>query len=133
MKTMMAFCTAALLSLTAQAGEYADISIADLKAAIAAKKVTLVDVNGDDSYKEGHIPGAILFEGKDKLAKELPADKASLVVAYCGGPSCNAYRSAAKAAASGTVGPGTDSWMAQCTGETNRTGVSGWPSRMVSR
>ena len=100
MKTMIAFCTAALLSLTAQAGEYADISIADLKAAIAAKKVTLVDVNGDDSYKEGHIPGAILFDGKDKLAKALPADKSSLVVAYCGGPSCNAYRSAAKAAES---------------------------------
>jgi rhodanese-related sulfurtransferase len=98
MKKILAFCTAALLSMTAHAGDYADISIAELKSAIAAKKVALVDVNGADSYKEGHIPGAVLYTGKDALAKQLPADKGTLVVAYCGGPSCNAYRSGAKAA-----------------------------------
>ena len=35
---------------------------------------------------------------KDALAKLLPADKNALVVAYCGGPTCNAYAAAAKAA-----------------------------------
>jgi rhodanese-related sulfurtransferase len=100
MKKIFAACTVALVTLAAQAADYADIGIAELKTAMAAKKVTLVDVNGDDSYKEGHIPGALLFEGKDKLAKQLPSDKGTLVVAYCGGPSCNAYKAAAKAAES---------------------------------
>ncbi|MDZ4288977.1 MAG: rhodanese-like domain-containing protein, partial [Prosthecobacter sp.] len=35
----------------------------------------------------------------DSLASALPKDKNALVVAYCGGPSCNAYQAAAKAAA----------------------------------
>jgi rhodanese-related sulfurtransferase len=100
MNKFLAACTFALVSFAAQAGEYADIGLAELKAAMAAKKVALVDVNGDDSYKEGHIPGAVAFEGKEKLAKQLPADKSTLVVAYCGGPSCSAYKAAAKAAES---------------------------------
>ena len=79
--------------------EYPNISIDDLKAAIADKKVTLIDANGSDSWKEGHIPGAIDFEAnKDKLTKVLPKEKDALIVAYCGGPSCMAYKAAAKAA-----------------------------------
>ena len=35
---------------------------------------------------------------KADIAKSLPADKNALVVAYCGGPTCNAYAAAAKAA-----------------------------------
>lgn len=66
---------------------------------MAAKSVTLLDANGSDSYKEGHIPGAIDFSAtKSKLAKVLPKDKGALIVAYCGGPQCQAYQSAAKAA-----------------------------------
>ena len=100
MKKLLASSAFVLVSLAAHAADFADVSLAELKAAMAAKKVALVDVNGDDSYREGHIPGAVLFEGKEKLAKQLPADKGTLVVAYCGGPSCNAYRAAAKAAES---------------------------------
>ena len=83
----------------ARASEFADISIADVKAAIAAKSVTLLDANGTESWKSGHIPGAIDFAaGGDKLASMLPADKNALIVAYCGGPQCHAYVSAANAA-----------------------------------
>ena len=79
--------------------EYPNISIDDLKAAIADKKVTLIDANGSDSWKEGHIPGAIDFEAnKKELAKVLPKEKDALIVAYCGGPQCMAYKAAAKAA-----------------------------------
>ena len=67
--------------------------------AIEAKKVTVIDVNGSDSWKQGRIPGAIDFEAnKAKLASMLPKEKDALIVAYCGGPECGAYQSAAKAA-----------------------------------
>ena len=82
-----------------RADEYPSISIGDLKKAIAEKKVVVIDVNGSDSYKAGHIPGAIDFEAsKEKLATMLPKDKNTLVVAYCGGPACNAYTAGAEAA-----------------------------------
>ena len=101
MKKFIMTLLAATLALTgiSRADEYPDISIGDLKKAIAEKKVVVVDVNGSDSYKAGHIPGAIDFEATgEKLASALPKDKSALVVAYCGGPSCNAYQAAAKAA-----------------------------------
>jgi rhodanese-related sulfurtransferase len=88
-----------LLSSTAFAASFPDISLADLKTAMAAKKVTLLDVNGPVSYANGHIPGAIDFTAHTAdLAKVLPADKNSLVVAYCGNEQCGAYARAAEAA-----------------------------------
>ncbi len=81
------------------AGTYPDISQDQLKQAIADKAVVLLDANGSDSFKEGHIPGAIDFDAnRDRLASLLPADKATLIVAYCGGEKCVAYKAAAAAA-----------------------------------
>ncbi|MFO1441199.1 MAG: rhodanese-like domain-containing protein [Verrucomicrobiaceae bacterium] len=88
-----------LVASSVMAAEFPDISIADLKQAIADKKVTVIDVNGAASYAKGHVPGAINFaEAKADLASKLPADKGALVVAYCGGPSCSAYKAAANKA-----------------------------------
>ena len=99
MKKLLLTLTAALFSITAFAGEFPDISVSELKKAIEEKKVTVLDVNGSDSFKKGHIPGAIDFRAEKKdLASKLPADKNSLLVAYCGGPTCGAYAAAAKAA-----------------------------------
>ena len=79
--------------------KFPDIAIKDLKAAIEKKQVTVIDVNGTDSYQDGHIPTAINFEAAEKdLAKVLPKDKDALIVAYCGGPQCQAYQAAAKKA-----------------------------------
>jgi rhodanese-related sulfurtransferase len=119
MRTLITLASSLLLGATLSAAEFPDISIADLKTAIAAKKVTVIDVNGTDSYKSGHIPGAIDFDAsKDTLAKLLPKEKDALVVAYCGGPTCGAYQQAAKAA--------------QKLGYTNvkhlSAGISGWKS-----
>ena len=100
MKKLWVVIAAALLTGAAVAAEYADISIADLKAAIANKSVTLLDANGTDSWQAGHVPGAIDFAAnKDKLADLLPQDKGALIVAYCGGPRCHAYQAAAEATA----------------------------------
>jgi rhodanese-related sulfurtransferase len=90
---------ACALTAWAAGGHYADISHSDLKSAIASGKVTLVDVNGSASYAEGHIPGAMDFAVvKAGFAAKLPAEKSALVVAYCGGPQCQAYRAAYDAA-----------------------------------
>jgi rhodanese-related sulfurtransferase len=99
MKRLIALCAAGLIAASAYAGELKDITISDLKTAIEAKKVTLIDVNGTDSWSQKHIPGAIDFQlNKEKLAQLLPKDKDALVVAYCGGPACSAYLAAAKEA-----------------------------------
>jgi len=86
-------------ALTAMAIAAPDISIPDLKKAVEEKSVTVIDVNGSDSYKEGHIPTAIDYEKSGaELAKKLPEKKDALIVAYCGGPQCNAYKAAVKKA-----------------------------------
>jgi rhodanese-related sulfurtransferase len=99
MKTLLTLFASLALVAIANAGEFPDISIEELKAAIEAKKVTLIDVNGPQSYKKGHIPSAVEFGTiKGDLATALPKDKKALVVAYCGGPTCQAYTAAATAA-----------------------------------
>ena len=88
-----------LVTLNAFAGSFPNISLTELKADIAAKKVTLLDVNGPVSYANGHIPGAIDYTAHTAdLAKVLPADKNALIVAYCGNEYCGAYARAAEAA-----------------------------------
>lgn len=99
MKKILPVLAIFLLSLNAIAGSFPDIALPELKSAIAAKKVTLLDVNGPVSYANGHIPGAIDFTAHSAdLAALLPADKTALVVAYCGNEHCGAYARAAEAA-----------------------------------
>ena len=87
-------------AVSLQGQEFGDISIEDLQKAILAKKVAIIDVNGQGSFQNGHIPGAINFSSqKQALKKLLPTNKNTLIVAYCGGPSCRAYLRGAKAAA----------------------------------
>jgi len=96
---LAASCLVFVSAAFAGSAKYVDISLADLKAAIVSGKVALIDVNGTDSYKTGHIPGAIDFEADQaKLASLLPADKSALVVAYCANPRCGAYKEGAAAA-----------------------------------
>lgn len=80
---------------------FPDVDHDTLKQAIADGKVVLIDVNGSQSYASGHIPGAVDFAslGAKKIASALPRDKTAFIVAYCGGPSCGAYKQAAKAVA----------------------------------
>lgn len=117
MKKLLSLIATVALATVLYAGEYPDISIKELKNAIESKKVTLIDVNGSETYQKGHIPGAIDFEAKsDEIAKMLPQDKNALIVAYCGGPKCMAYKEAAR--------------VAEKLGYTNvkhlSAGISGW-------
>ena len=100
MKKLLLLLSMCLFSSALFAGEYPDISIAELEKAIESKKVVVIDVNGNKSFSKAHIPTAINFakSGK-KLKAKLPSDKDTLIVAYCGGPKCSAYQRGAKAAA----------------------------------
>jgi rhodanese-related sulfurtransferase len=99
MKKFLPLLILPLLAVGAFAGSFPDIALPDLKTAIASKKVTLLDVNGPVSYANGHIPGAIDFTAHTAdLATVLPADKSSLIVAYCGNEHCGAYARGAEAA-----------------------------------
>jgi rhodanese-related sulfurtransferase len=120
MKKLITLLTALCLAVAVYAapGKIAAISHADLQAAIAKKSVTLLDVNGSDSFAEGRIPGAIDFTAqKAKLAALLPKDKKALVVAYCGNEQCSAYKAAADAAVAlgytnvKHYAPGIDGWV----------------------
>ena len=117
MKKIFAFLTAAVVAVSAYAGDFADISVNEVNKLAASKSAVIIDVNGDESYKAGHVPGALNFAAiKDDLAASLPKKKDALIVAYCGNPKCGAYLRAAKAA--------------QKLGYTNikhmTAGISGW-------
>lgn len=90
--------SAAMEMGAAKKGEIASISQIALTKAIADKSVTVIDVNGTDSYKSGHIPTAIDYYATKEFASVLPKDKGALVVAYCGSEKCGAYKKAAEAA-----------------------------------
>ncbi|PHX86875.1 MAG: sulfurtransferase [Opitutia bacterium] len=120
MKKLITLLSVFSLAVSALAGpaKIADISHAELQAAIAAKSVVVLDVNGSESFAEGRIPGAIDFaKAKSNLAASLPKDKSTLVVAYCGSERCSAYKAGANAAlALGYTNvkhyaPGISGWM----------------------
>ena len=96
--SIVAFLSVAALA-SAASPQIVDISQGDLDAAIAAKSATILDVNGSESYAEGHIPGAIDFlSHRKEIASLLPPGRGALIVAYCGDVHCTAYRQAAYAA-----------------------------------
>lgn len=99
MKKLLTLVAAALVATASYAGEFPDVSVAEVKTLVAAKKAVILDVNGTESYEKGHVPGALNYETvKGKLASVLPKEKDALIIAYCGGPKCKAYQNAAKAA-----------------------------------
>jgi rhodanese-related sulfurtransferase len=117
MKKLLALLVTAGVAMSAYAAEFADISVKDVNQLAQSKAAVIIDVNGDDSFTAGHVPGALNFAAiKDDLAANLPKKKDALIVAYCGNPKCGAYLRAAKAA--------------QKLGYTNikhmSVGISGW-------
>ena len=98
-KLLTLVCTLVLGSIALAEEKFPDISHDELKAAIAKKSITLLDVNGSETYATGHIPGAIDFtKEKGTIASKLPKDKGALIVAYCANEACSAYQQGAKAA-----------------------------------
>jgi hypothetical protein len=64
------------------------MTVDQVDAQLAAKQITPVDCNGDNTRKKmGVVPGAILISDEDAYAEsELPADKTTKLVFYCANP-----------------------------------------------
>ncbi|WP_158889311.1 rhodanese-like domain-containing protein [Amycolatopsis anabasis] len=66
------------------------ISRADLRAAIEAGAVTVIDALGEHYWAKQHLPGAVPLvadEVAERAAGLLP-DKAAAIVTYCSNPAC---------------------------------------------
>lgn len=75
------------------------IQYGDLAQKIKTKSVLVIDVNSKESYDKNHITGAIHYGShKADFDKLLPEDKNAMIVAYCGGPQCSAWKEAAERA-----------------------------------
>lgn len=102
---------------------YPEISYSELKDVVAKKGATVFDVNSKDSFAKIHVPTAMHFgtvEGK--FASKLPKDKNALVIAYCGGPQCTAWKKAAERACS----------MGYTNVKHFKDGISGWEKESKS-
>lgn len=62
----------------------------ELKRAINANEVTLVETLRDEHFAQGHLPGAIHihFEAVAERAPELLPDKNAEIVTYCSNSAC---------------------------------------------
>jgi rhodanese-related sulfurtransferase len=80
------------------------ISRDDLKSAIAAGSVTVVDALGGDYYAQQHLPGAVALV-EARVAEDAPRlfpDKDAAIVTYCSNAACpNSQAVAAKLTALG--------------------------------
>jgi rhodanese-related sulfurtransferase len=76
-----------------------EVNLAQMRLLVATHNALVFDANSAETYKDGHIPGAVSFTSlvKDnKLVAMLPKSRQALIVAYCGGPLCGAWQDAAK-------------------------------------
>jgi rhodanese-related sulfurtransferase len=94
-----------LSGAAASAGEcddesrYPNVEREELAGLVERKEAFIIDVNSKDSFAKARVPGAIHYGTAGKnFAKMLPEKKDTLIVAYCGGPSCTAWKKAAKEA-----------------------------------
>ncbi len=74
------------------------ISPTELQAQIQSNKVSVFDVNSQQSWQKAHVPGAKHLDPAGFTAGDLPGDKNASLVFYCGNPMCRKAPTAAKRA-----------------------------------
>lgn len=79
---------------------YDEWEIDKVATAVESKSAVPVDANSDETRKgEGVVPGAVLLTSSSRYeVSELPEDKSSELVFYCGSTSCTASDTAAERA-----------------------------------
>lgn len=107
--TLMTFAAAALVASCATTGantvtksadaEPAEYNWTQVASALEAGGV-LCDARSSKGYEAGHIENAINTPARsgDEIASNLPKNKDTQLVFYCGGPQCSASTHAAKTA-----------------------------------
>ncbi|WP_422138659.1 rhodanese-like domain-containing protein [Endozoicomonas sp. ALC020] len=109
----MLACAAILLSTSVTASEnattedrlaaynrhYPAISYPDLRKAVDAGEVFLLDTNRGETYTMGHLPDAYSLTDRATLESQLPILKNYPIVVYCGGPQCTSWFAGADFAA----------------------------------
>ncbi|WP_181772856.1 rhodanese-like domain-containing protein [Amycolatopsis pittospori] len=62
----------------------------ELKAAIDAKAVTVIDALGGEYYAKQHLPGAVplVLADVDARAATVLPDRGAAIVTYCSNPAC---------------------------------------------
>lgn len=100
----------------APADAFAVLSVEEVAAGIAENRLAVFDANSRETYESGHVPGATWVHYDSVSTETLPADQATPIVFYCGGPSCGAAPTAAETAIE--LGYTNVSVM--------RAGISGW-------
>jgi rhodanese-related sulfurtransferase len=82
-----------------QEDHYPLITHSELTQSIQSKSVVVIDVNSQESFDKNHVTGAFHYGShKADFEKQLPAKKDAMIVAYCGGPQCGAWKKAAERA-----------------------------------
>src|SRR5690349_13157567 len=74
------------------------ISPADLLALTERRKVAIFDCNSRQSWASAHVPGAAHLDAQGYGPGQLPDDKATELVFYCGNPLCRKAPVAARRA-----------------------------------
>lgn len=100
----------------APADAFAVLSVEEVAAGIAENRLAVFDANSRETFESGHVPGATWVHYDSVSTAILPADQASPIVFYCGGPSCGSAPTAAETAIE--LGYTNVSVM--------RAGISGW-------
>jgi len=72
------------------------ISPKELNEAVNQKKVHVYDLNDQDVYNLGHVPGAIHLNHETFDGSELPKDPKAALVFYCSNPMCRKAPNAVK-------------------------------------
>src|ERR1700722_4964826 len=101
--TVIAFLSISTAAMAAsnckEESNYPLVERSELASLVDQKAAFVVDVNSKESFDEHHVPTAIHYGSHSKdFAKLLPQDKGALIVAYCGGPQCTAWKKAAEEA-----------------------------------
>jgi rhodanese-related sulfurtransferase len=92
---------------------------ADLAKELQASDLRVFDANSEETWRKGHVPGAVHVSYKQVSSAVLPADKATRLVFYCKNTQCTAsHVAAARASELGyahvfVMPEGIDGWTAQ--------------------
>ena len=62
---------------------FGQMTVDQVERRLGQPNVHVYDGNGDETYHNGHVPGAVRLLSKNITAEKLPADKNATLIFYC--------------------------------------------------